>query len=281
MPGEFHIDLDGAWPRDAIAGAYHEALAWGPRLRYCTSMEEVESFAAEVPGGGKNFTLFGSGDFHHLSALWVRRVAEKLTIVSFDNHPDWDVRPPRWGCGAWLNRALEFSHVEAAAIWGCGNFELNWPGQLFIDRRALAAGRLRVWPWTERLAASGRRRFPGIIAADWRERFREFATGLAGRRLYVTVDLDCLTADEAETNWEPGLFTAADLAWALRELRSHAEVIGGDVCGARSRPRYARWGQRLLAKADHPHLAPLHPPAATKRNVRALHTIWPALTGVA
>ncbi len=279
MPAALHIDLDGAWPRDAIAGTYHDARAWGPRLRYCTSVEELESFAAEVPGGGKNFTLFGSGDFHHLSALWVRRVAEKVTLISFDNHPDWDVRPPRWGCGAWLNCALAYPHVEAAAIWGCGNFELNWPGQLFHDRRALAAGRLRVWPWTERLAASGRRRFPGITAADWRERFREFATGLAGRRLYVTVDLDCLTAAEAATNWEPGLFTAADLAWALGELRRHAEVIGGDVCGARSRPRCARWGQWLLAKIDHPHLAPLDAPAAAEKNARALAVIWPALTG--
>lgn len=279
MPAELHIDLDGAWPRDAIAGTYHDARAWGPRLRYCTSAEELESFAAAVPGGGKAFTLFGSGDFHHLSALWVRRVAEKITLVSFDNHPDCDVRPPRWGCGAWLNRALEFLHVEAAAVWGCGNFELNWPGQLFLDRRALAAGRLRVWPWTERLAASGRRRFPGIAAADWRDRFCEFAAGLAGRRLYVTVDLDCLTAAEAVTNWEPGLFTAADLAWALRELRRHAGIIGGDVCGARSRPRYARWGQRLLAKIDHPRLAPLDAPVAAEKNARALAIIWPALVG--
>lgn len=273
-----HIDLDGAWPRAAIGGSYHDARAWGPRLRYSTSAEELESFAAETPGGGRTFTLFGSGDFHHLAALWIRRVEEKVTVISFDNHPDWDTRPPRWGCGTWLNRALEFPHVEAAAIWGCGNFELNWPGHLFTDRGALATGRLRVWPWTERLAASGQRRFPGITPLDWRAQFQAFAAQLAGRRLYVTVDLDCLDAAESATNWEPGLFAAADIAWALRELRAHGEIIGGDLCGAASPARYARWGQRLLAKWDHPRQTEPDSKESAARNGRALATIWPALT---
>ena len=275
MGEALHIDLDGAWPRDALGGECLDARAWGPRLRYSARAREIEAFAAEVGGRLKAFTLFGSGDFHHLSTLWLRRAAEPVTLVSFDNHPDWDLRPPRWGCGTWINRALELPHVESASIWGCGNFELDWPGHLFVNRRALADGRLRVWPWTERLAHSGRRRFPGLTADDWRAQFQTFAAGLAGRRLYVTVDLDCLTDADSATNWEHGLFTATDVAWALGELRARGEIVGGDLCGAYSVPSYARLGQRLLARWDHPRLPA--PAAATARNARALATIWPAL----
>ena len=269
-----HIDLDGAWPRDALGGEWLDARAWGPRLRYSARAREIEAFAGEVLGQLKAFTLFGSGDFHHLSALWLRRVAEPVTLVSFDNHPDWDLRPPRWGCGTWINRALELSQVESVSIWGCGNFELDWPGHLFVNRRALADGRLRVWPWTERLAPSGRRLFPGLTAGDWRAQFQTFAAGLAGRRLYVTVDLDCLTDADSATNWEHGLFTAADVAWALGELRARGEIVGGDLCGAYSAPSYARRGQRLLARWDHPRLPA--PADAAARNANALATIWPA-----
>ena len=275
MGAALHIDLDGAWPRDALSGEYFDARVWGPRLRYSSTARELEAFAAEVRGRVKAFTLFGSGDFHHLSALWLRQVAESVTLIIFDNHPDWDLRPPRWGCGTWINRALALPQVEAAAIWGCGNFELDWPGHFFVSRRALASGRLRVWPWTERLAPSGRRRFPGLTAADWRAQFQTFAAGLAGRRLYVSVDLDCLTTAESATNWEQGLFTAADVGWALGELRARGEIVGGDLCGAYSAQSYARWSQRLLARWDHPRLPAPADDAA--RNARALATIWPAL----
>ena len=36
---------------------------------------------------------------------------------------------------------------------------------------------------------------------------------------YVTIDLDCLNASVAVTNWEAGRFTIADLEWALGKLR--------------------------------------------------------------
>ena len=77
------------------------------------------------------FLAYGSGDFHHLSALLVRRIPTPLTLVSFDNHPDWDIRPPRWCCGSWINRALDWCAREEAAVWGCGNFECwGWHSHL-------------------------------------------------------------------------------------------------------------------------------------------------------
>ena len=276
-PSCAHFDLDGAWPAEVMTpGADVDVRAWGPRLRYCTTAREMEAFYETVREKLAAFTLFGSGDFHHLSALWIRRVAEPFTLVSFDNHPDWDTRPPRWGCGTWMNRALELPTVERVAIWGCGNFELNWPGNLFVNRRALHEERLAVWPWTERLKASGRRRWAGMTRADWRGQFSEFVRGLSGKKVYVTVDLDCLEVGEAATNWEQGMFTAEEVRWAIGELAAHGKIVGGDLCGAFSEQRYARWMQRRAARFDHPPEAVEHD---QEKNLRAFQIIWPALTG--
>ena len=76
------------------------------------------------------------------------------------------------------------------------------------------------------------------------------------------------------TNWENGLFTADDLAWALHLLRSHATLVGGDVCGAWSRPVYARLGQRLAARWDHPRLPTPDQAQAREVNLRSLEKIW-------
>lgn len=275
-----HLDLDGAWPRDLVAAEHTvDGRAWGPRLRYCATSRGMEEFGEFLRSRPVKFRVFGSGDFHHLSALWLRGIEGPFTLVSFDNHPDWDIRPPRWGCGTWINRALELPNLEEVSIWGCGNFELNWPGYWWVNRRALRSQRLGVWPWTERLAPSGRRRWRGITREGWREDFRRFASALADRDVYVTVDLDCLNEAESATNWEQGLFTASDLVWALGEIRDHARIVGGDVCGAASQATYERPLQRLLALRDHPKKEPLSPADSAARNRRALDLIWPALAG--
>jgi hypothetical protein len=272
-----HVDLDGAWAH-GILDSYLDCREWGPRVRYCAPPALLDAFLETVRPHLGAFTLFGSGDFHHLSALWLRNLSEPVTLISFDNHPDWDVRPPTWGCGGWINRALELPTITRAVIWGCGNFELKWPLRLFGNRKAIAAGRLQVYPWAERVGAHARRHWTTLTPEGWRTEFSRFAQGLTGQRLYVTVDLDCLRSADAVTNWEPGLLTAADVAWALDELHSAGEVVGGDICGAWSAPRHARLAQSLSSRLDHPRLPARDAAQATRVNERAFRIIWPALT---
>ncbi|MEI9897574.1 MAG: hypothetical protein WDN28_27885 [Chthoniobacter sp.] len=274
-----HIDLDGAWPKDSTE-SYVDCRDWGRRLRYSATAGGIEAFYEFIRPHLAPFTLFGSGDYHHLSALWLRKLEEPVTLVSFDNHPDWDIRPPRWCCGTWINRALELPTVRKAVIWGCGNFELNWPGNLFVSRKALRTQRLEVWPWTERLKASGRKRWPGMTRENWREKFRAFAQELSGQSVYITVDLDCLEREAAATNWENGLFTVEDIRWALDELRAQTRIAGGDLCGAYSEPQFERWKQRIESTLDHPRLEPVSAAEAAARNARARQLLWSALTAV-
>jgi len=118
-----HLNLDDAWRDQPFGLPIVDARNWGPKLRFSAPPRLVAEFYREYePRLSSPFLLYGSGDFHYLTALWLRRVAEPVTLVSFDNHPDWDVRPPKWGCGGWVNRALELPKIKQVAVWGCGNF---------------------------------------------------------------------------------------------------------------------------------------------------------------
>jgi arginase family enzyme len=275
-----HLNLDGAWPQAELPVETLDATSWGPKLRFSAPARAIEEFYREYQTRVAPFILYGSGDFHHLSALWVRRLDAPFVLVSFDNHPDWDVRPPRWACGGWVNRALELPNVEKVSVWGCGNFECWWPHQFFGNRRAEREGELEVHPWADERPAAQRDRRGAILVSNWRAKFTQFAHALAGSDVYLTIDLDCLRVEEAVTNWEAGHFTAHDLVWALEQLRAaNARIVAGDICGAFSPPVYARAKQRFAAGMDHPKLPPLDLAAAQELNLRALQALWPALSG--
>jgi arginase family enzyme len=273
-----HLNLDDAWRNEPFALPVVEAREWGPRLRFSAPPRLIAEFYREhetnlaVP-----FLLYGSGDFHYLTALRLRRVAGPVVLVSFDNHPDWDVRPPKWGCGGWINRALELPHIKHVAVWGCGNFECRWPHQIFGNRRAERAGILEVHPWADDRPMKEQQRRGAILRENWRERFEQFVNGLASENIYVTIDLDCLRIEEAVTNWESGRFSVVDLQWALGTLRESCRIVGGDICGAYSPPKYARRKQRFAAEFDHPKLRLPDEDEIRAINLATLEKLWPLL----
>jgi hypothetical protein len=279
LSSALHIDLDGAWNGNGVLPDRLDATDWGPKLRFSAPSRLIETFYREIQPRLRSFLLYGSGDFHHLTALWVRNIAERIVLVSFDNHPDWDVRPPKWCCGAWINRALDLPNVERVSIWGCGNFECWWPWKIFGNLLAERRGKLEVHPWADDRPPQDRNRRGAIFRDTWRSRFDEFVRGISGHSVYVTVDMDCLQRVEAVTNWESGRFTTGDLVWALAQLRANCQIVAGDICGAFSEPKYTRWKQRFAAEFDHPKLT--HPPAGEihATNFATLAKLWPALVG--
>src|SRR5690242_16232361 len=105
MPQCEHLNLDGAWEDGELGLPMRDLRPWGPRLRYCAPSAIVEAFDQSLGDNLPPFILYGSGDFHYLAALWVHRAVRRaargaadagaknpsrLTVVSFDNHPDWD-----------------------------------------------------------------------------------------------------------------------------------------------------------------------------------------------
>jgi arginase family enzyme len=274
------LNLDDAWPNESLGISIADAMSWGAGLRFSAPPRLVQQFCRERASDlSAPFVLYGSGDFHYLTAVRLCFVSEPLVLVSFDNHPDWDVRPPKWACGGWVNRALELPNVRLASVWGCGNFECWWPHQIFGNRRAERAGTLEVHPWADDRPLKDQQRKGAVRRDNWRDHFEEFARRLAGENIYVTVDLDCLCIEDAVTNWESGRFTVADLEWALGKLRESGPIIGGDICGAYSSPHYARWKQSFAAEFDRPKLAPPNLEKARETNLTTVKKLWPLLSG--
>jgi arginase family enzyme len=282
-----HINLDDAWdparlPDPTIRTL--DARPLGPHLRYMAPEKIIHRSIDTIAEGlhpHDRVLLYGSGDFHYLAAWFLRRAisltqAKEVTLISFDNHPDWDIRPPRWACGGWINRALEFPEVTHASVWGCGNFELAFPSRLFRNRKALSSGKLNVHAWAERQSPSVARMFNCMTRDNWRERFAKFAGTLTDKPIYITLDLDALSADTAITNWENGLFTPDDIAWAFSQL-PRMNIIGTDICGAYSPQSYARRLQRAAARFDHPRLTEPVLDEARKTNHRTLEQLWPTI----
>ncbi len=277
-PVALHLNLDEAWLNEPLGLPVVDVHSWGPQLRFSAPPRLVAKFYREHETDlAAPVLLYGSGDFHYLTALRLRRVAGPVVVVSFDNHPDWDVRPPKWGCGGWVNRALELSQVCHVAVWGCGNFECWWPHQIFGNRRAERLGVLEVHPWADDRPAKDRQRRGAILGDNWRECYEQFLNRIVREHVYVTIDLDCLRAEDAVTNWESGRFAIADLEWALGRLRDSSRIIRGDICGAFSEPSYVRWKQRFAAEYDHPKLARPGADKIRKINFAALEKLWPLL----
>ncbi len=275
-----HLNLDDAWQDEPLGLPVIDARTWGPRLRFSAPGRLIaEFYRAHETNLASPFLLYGSGDFHHLTALRPRRIARPIVLVSFDNHPDWAVGPVKWGCGGWVNRALELSNVKRVSVWGCGNFECWWPHQILGNRRAERDGNLEVHPWADDRPAKDRQRRGAILRDNWRDHFNQFLKTVNNESVYITLDLDSLDASEAVTNWEAGRFTVADLEWALGKLRESSQIIGGDICGAYSPPSYARFKQRLAAKFDHPKIQLPIADRIHEINLAALERLWPLLSG--
>jgi arginase family enzyme len=274
---EVFFQVDDAWPTGMAGLKTVNVREEAKALRFISSPKKIEAFAKKYADRMQPYTLFGSGDFHHLSALWTRQFRDSFLLLSFDNHPDWVTSGPRWSCGAWINRALENRLVRGVSVWGCGNddFEHSEIGR--GNRAAAEGGKLAVHPWIQPKIKYPHWLLP-TTPETWRAELAEWATRHAGETLYITIDLDCLKATEAVTNWEPGLFTVDDLVWALGVLREKMTVIGGDVCGAWSTPAFAGTFQRFASWWDHPKRK-IDTSRRAAINEAALARVWPALTG--
>jgi hypothetical protein len=245
-------------------------------------------------------TFFGSGDYHHLSLLLLETLPPQdapLTLVLIDSHPDWCTLPPRFHCGHWIARSLELPHVERAVLIGTGKSGLRWSNCYWAPLRAMARGRLEVFPSRcprARLPLRWppRDRTPGALTARWwgselhwstltslgvSAAFSHISRALAGRNIYISVDKNVLRAADASTDWGNGALSINDVIRGLRVLSASCHVVGADVCGDRTPGPLKGMLKRIDAgRIGAPWNAPTGP--EVRRNERANLAILRALT---
>lgn len=209
----------------------------------------------EAPGGA-SLTWFGSGDFHHVTAALVEmaagRLAEAVTIVHFDNHPDWVRHRRTLHCGSWASHVLRAGTAARVVSLGVGSADLTFPEVKGADLQLIAAGRQVVFPLGRASTAVARSYGDGPAHRSrghrihWRqfteepegEAVAEVLASIDTEAVYITIDKDVLAEDDARTNWDQGRLSISHLvAWLAIIARSH-RVVGVDVSGDISRPSY-------------------------------------------
>lgn len=249
-----------------------DARDLAPRLRIVANREALGVLGGRLGrarGTEPDVIFYGSGDFHHLTFQFLQQLDEPVTVVHFDNHPDWVRFPRTVNCGSWVARALESAKVRKVITIGPCGTDLARPQMKGADLRAIRDGRLEVyawraaptWLWGAGLSApcvetvDGRLMWRNLAGEDWNGFVDELVRSLPEAPVWITIDKDVLSSDEAFTNWDQGQMSVEQIAGAIRTLASHRSIAGADICGDYSTPRYNDAFRALLSWLDHPRVA--------------------------
>lgn len=272
------IDLDGSLAAqaplreriDAGIATRIDAADLAARLRIVASRSSLQDLAsrlrAAAGGEGTPVTFYGSGDFHHLTVGLVAALDEPLTIVHFDNHPDWVRFPATVNCGAWVNRALELPHVRKVVTIGPCSDDLVRPEWQFANLDAVSDGRIVLYPWRHPPSRvwgrygrtrcyrqeGGHLHWRNLADESWADFLDELVEAIPTRSIWLTIDKDVLGRIDAVTNWDQGSLPLDHLIAAIERLAGDRRIAGVDVCGDWSEPRFADPFRATLAYFDHP-----------------------------
>lgn len=275
------IDLDGSvagqaplrWRIDAGAATRIDVADLSSRLRIVATRAAMAELGRRLEGSGAPageayVSFYGSGDFHHVTAGLLAGVTQDVTVVHFDNHPDWVRFPATFNCGAWVNRALELPQVKRVVTIGPCSDDLVRPELQFANLAAVSEGRIALYPWrhepsriwgryrdgTCHRQQGGHLHWRNLADESWHDFLDELVDDLPTRAVWITIDKDVLGPDEAVTNWDQGGLPLVRLIEAVEHLSLNAEIVGVDVCGDYSPPRFSDPFRAALAYFDHPAL---------------------------
>jgi arginase family enzyme len=202
-------------------------------------------------------TFMGSGDFHHITAFLVAFALENqsapITIIHFDNHPDWVKFENGMHCGSWINRALKHPKVDKMITLGVCSRDLERPEWEGADLTLLSQGQLELYPYdhapsrVKRDYGSGASFAQKDGALHWKtirslgeQNFYDYLLSrIKTKSVYLTIDKDVLAREDAITNWDQGCMRMPYLLSLVKQIGKRHAVIGADVTGDYSTPRYS------------------------------------------
>ena len=91
-----------------------------------------------------------------------------------------------------------------------------------------------------------------LAEEDWADFLDDLLPAIPTEAVWLTIDKDVLGRGEAVTNWDQGELTLAHLVAAIERLADERRIIGVDVCGDWSEPRFSDPFRAALAFFDHP-----------------------------
>ena len=250
------LSLDNALDTQSVlrdqGGLTVEARDLGPALRLWSRPPALASLTARLrdrapAGEAPDLVFAGSGDFHHVTPLLIERAiaasgAGPVTVVHFDNHPDWVRFENGLHCGSWVGRAARLSGVAKVITVGVCSADIDHPETKRADLSLVAEGRVELYPYRAPdggpILRIGDRSWPSMVAMGRDGFLNLLVSRIETDAVYVTIDKDVLCDNDAVTNWDQGRLSLDGLERLVRAVAERARLIGADVVGDWSPPRY-------------------------------------------
>ncbi len=250
------LSLDNALGAQSMlrdqGGLTVEARDLGPALRLWSRPPALAALTARLrdrapAGEAPDLVFAGSGDFHHITPLLIERAiaasgAGPVTVVHFDNHPDWVRFENGLHCGSWVGRAARLPSVAKVITVGVCSGDIDRPETKRADLSLVAEGRVELYPYRAPdrgpILRIGDRSWPSMVAMGQDGFLNLLVSRIETDAVYVTIDKDVLRADDAVTNWDQGQLSLDGLERLVQAVAERARVIGADVVGDWSPPRY-------------------------------------------
>lgn len=227
-------------------------------LRFGCSMRVLEDFAQALDTllpEDHGTLLTGSGDFHHLSLPLIRRAVRQqgpLAVVVLDNHPDNMRFPFGVHCGSWVARVCAIPGVRHVHVAGITSADIAlahaWENRWWPLRH----GRLTYWSigvstrWADRVGLG--QAFRNHEDAETLLQALGMELAATDTPLYLSIDKDVLSAEDARTNWDQGGMREGQMTAFIRALAGR--IVASDLTGDVSQARYHQRWKRLLSALD-------------------------------
>ncbi|MBC7786239.1 MAG: arginase family protein [Methylophilaceae bacterium] len=224
----------------------HAARLWTSPKKFAEICKTA--FNGLKPG----FTLIGSGDFHHYSLGLIKQYKTPLTIVLFDNHPDWMQPPHQYHCGTWVYSLARLPQVQRIIIIGLESGDIN--GKCFKngDVESYLNQKIILLPYEPVIAeviGSQTTSLYSLLKNDLQAGIAEIISHISTQHVYISIDKDCLSIEDAFTNWEQGSLPLSTVIDTIIAIKKKFEIVGADTVGDYSTPRFRsplKWIGSLL-----------------------------------
>lgn len=171
--------------------------------------KEIQAFT------GKGLHFIDSGNYHHMTRLWLEKLQIPFRLLVFDNHTD--MQPPAFGgllsCGGWIVASLEELPLLQEVILVGPDEEAYTQVEPDLQQKVLFLSREKL----------------STMTAEEKEGF--FNNLSEDLPLYVSVDKDVLCKGDASTTWSQGDMHLSELMSFLELILERQNILGMDVCG--------------------------------------------------
>ena len=241
-----------------------------PSCRYLTTKRNLERIKERLKHSLHSaITLYGSGDFHHISSVLVSGFKAPTGVIVFDFHPDWDGISPGISCGSWVTQISREKNIQKILLLGPSSKDLSGFGLATAYLKSLKGGKLEIFPYDKKPSRAYFRYLKSntclktkrdifgstIYWPNLKEKDADFIRELIKRMpmddVYISIDKDCLSRAWALTNWEEGQMPIGWMTSALSVIKEEKNVVGMDITGEYSPIVIKNPFKRFISSIDH------------------------------